>query len=104
MVKDWRYAVRIANIDPAALTKSGSTGADIQDLMVQATGRVQDTDNGKAFFLMDRNMQTFFRRQAVQQKNAFLSWDMIGGKEIGTFGGIPILRTDAMQVNEAQVS
>jgi len=103
MVKDWRYAVRIANIDPATLTKSGSTGADIQDLMIQASTRVQDMDNGKAFFLMDRNMQAFFQRQLVNQKNAFLSMSEVGGRKMTTFGDVPILRTDAMNVNEAQV-
>jgi len=104
MVKDWRYAVRIANIDPAALTKSGSTGADIQDLMVQAVERVQDTSNGRAFFLMDRNLRAFFRRQLVNQKNAFLSMDDVGGKKVMNFSEVPILRTDALAVNEAQVS
>lgn len=104
MVKDWRYAVRIANIDPATLTKSGSTGADIQDLMVQAVERVQDTSNGRAFFLMDRNLRAFFRRQLVNQKNAFLSMDEVGGRKVMNFSEVPILRTDALQVNEAQVS
>lgn len=40
-VKDWRYVVRIANIDVAALTKNGSTGADIIDLMTQALELIQ---------------------------------------------------------------
>jgi len=104
MVKDWRYAVRIANIDPASLTKSGSTGADLQDLMTQALERVQDTSNGKAFFLMDRNTRAFLRRQLLQQKNAFLSMDEVGGRKVINFGEVPVLRTDALQVNEAQVS
>ncbi|HEX8421169.1 MAG TPA: hypothetical protein VF638_14280 [Sphingomonas sp.] len=104
MVKDWRYAVRIANIDPTTLTKSGATGADIQDLMIQAAERVQDTSNGRAFFLMDRNIRAFFRRQLTAQKNQFLSMDDVGGKRMLNFGEIPILRTDAMAVNEAQVS
>lgn len=103
MVKDWRYAVRIANINPATITKSGSTGADLQDLMTQALERVQDTSNGSAFFLMDRNVRSFLRRQLLQQKNAFLSYDEVGGRRVLNFGEVPVLRTDAMQVNEAQV-
>ena len=38
---DWRYVVRIANIDTAALTKNAATGADIIDLMTQATEPVR---------------------------------------------------------------
>ncbi len=53
---------------------------------------------------MDRNLRAFFRRQLVNQKNAFLSMDEVGGRRVLNFSEVPILRTDAMQVNEAQVS
>lgn len=104
MVKDWRYAVRIANIDPAALTKSGSTGADLQDLMTMALERIQDTSSGNTFFLTDRNTRAFLRRQLLQQKNAFLSYDEVGGRKVVNFGEVPVYRTDALNVNEAQVT
>ncbi len=102
MVKDWRYAVRIANINPATLTKSGSTGADLQDLMTIALERIQGI-GGNTFFLTDRNTRAFLRRQLLQQKNAFLSYDEVGGRKIVNFGEVPVYRTDALNVNEAQV-
>jgi hypothetical protein len=94
--------VRIANIDRSDLTKDQSTGADLQDLFVQATERVQSL-NGKPVFYAPRNIRSMLRRQMVNKKNAFLSWDEIGGKFVLNFDGIPIRRVDALNVNEARV-
>lgn len=102
-VKDWRYAVRIANIDPTTLTLTGASGAKLQDLMVQASEQIESLTGVRAVFYMPRYLQTFFRRQLLEQKNAMLSWDDIGGQKILSFGGIPIRRTDALAVNETQV-
>ena len=103
-VKDWRYVVRIANIDPTALTLTGATGPKLQDLMVQASEQIESLTGVRAAFYMPRYIQTYFRRQLLEQKNAMLSWDDIGGEKVLSFGGIPIRRTDALAVNETQVS
>lgn len=102
-VKDWRFVVRIANIDPTALTLTGATGPKLQDLMVQASEQIESLTGVRAVFYMPRFIQTYFRRQLLDQKNAMLSWDDIGGQKILSFGGIPIRRTDALAVNETQV-
>lgn len=104
-VKDYRYIVRIANIDRSDLTKTGSTGADLQDLMIQAIETVQSTDmpGTRAVIYAPRIITTFLRRQMVSQKNNFLSWEEIGGKRITSFDGIPIRRSDALNVDEARV-
>ena len=36
VLKDWRYVVRICNIDISNLTKNAATGSDLVDLMTQA--------------------------------------------------------------------
>lgn len=102
-VKDWRYAARVANIDRTALVLSGATGPNLQDLMVQLTEQVEDLDNGRPVIYLPRFLQTYLRRQLLNNKNAFLGWDEIGGKKVMTFNGIPIRRTDALAVNETQV-
>jgi len=104
-IKDYRYIVRIANIDKSELTKTGSTGADLQDLLIQAVETVQSTDmpGMRAVFYAPRIITTFLRRQMVSQKNTFLSWEEIGGKRITSFDGIPIRRSDALNVDEARV-
>ena len=104
-VKDYRYIVRIANIDKSDLTKTGSSGADLQDLMIQALELVQSTEmpGTRAVFYAPRIITSFLRRQMVSQKNAFLGWVEIGGKRITAFDNVPIRRSDALNVDEARV-
>lgn len=103
MVKDWRYAVRIANIDPTALTIDASTGPNLQNLMIQATELIEGTEGVKVAFYMPRLLRSYLRQQLVEKKNAFLSLSEQGGKSTLSFDEIPIRRTDALNVNEAEV-
>jgi len=104
-VRDWRYAVRIANIDRSLLTADISTGADLNDLMHQAWTELPNTSAGRCSWYMDKQVMSFLRRQtsnAVQ--NSTLSVDMVGGTMQTSWGGIPIRRCDALRTNEATVS
>jgi hypothetical protein len=104
-VRDWRYAVRIANIDRSLLTADISTGADLNDLMHQAWTELPNTSAGRCAWYMDKQVMSFLRRQtsnAVQ--NSTLSVDMVGGTMQTSWGGIPIRRCDALRTNEATVS
>lgn len=102
MVKDWRHAVRIANIDPTELTLDAATGPNLTDLMIQALELIEDTGPRAAFYL-PRNLRAYMRRQMQAQKGAFMSWDEQGGKRIMRFGEVPMRRTDALNVAEAEV-
>lgn len=104
-VKDWRYVVRIANIDRSELSASMATGANLQDLMVQAQERIQSMTLGgmKVAFYAPRVITGMLRRQLLDKKNAFLSWEQIGGKKVMMFGETPIRRVDALNVNETRV-
>jgi hypothetical protein len=104
-VRDWRYVVRIANIDRSLLTADISTGADLNDLMHQAWTELPSTSAGRCSWYMDKQVMSFLRRQtsnAVQ--NSTLSVDMVGGTMQTSWGGIPIRRVDALRTNEATVS
>tara|TARA_S200002703_G_scaffold155473_1_gene159665 strand:- start:1356 stop:2354 length:999 start_codon:yes stop_codon:yes gene_type:complete len=104
-VRDWRYAVRIANIDRSLLTADISTGADLNDLMHQAWTELPNTSAGRCAWYMDKQVMSFLRRQtsnAVQ--NSTLSVDMVGGTMQTSWGGLPIRRCDALRTNEATVS
>jgi hypothetical protein len=103
MVKDWRYAVRIANIDPTLLTFNAATGPDLQDLMIRALETIQSQEGVRLAFYVPRTVRAFLRRQLVQKKNAFLSLDQQGGSATLNFDGVPIRRIDALNTNEAQV-
>jgi hypothetical protein len=104
-VKDYRYVVRACNISRAALSKDFSTGADLQDVMIQMAERVQSMEMGgtRAAFYAPRAITTMFRRQLLNKKNAFLSYDDIGGRKVLNFDGVPIRRVDALNIQEARV-
>lgn len=104
MVKDWRYAVRIANIDPTLLTFNAATGPDLQDLMIRALETIESTEGVRLAFYVPRTVRAFLRRQLVQKKNAFLSLNETGGDATLNFDNVPIRRIDALNTNEAQVS
>lgn len=104
-VKDHRHAVRGANIDFSLLTRDRSTGADIEDLMVQMVERIQSIGSNAAFY-MPRPIGAMMRRQALADARtgrSMLGFDDIGGRKVTTFDGIPIRSVDALNVDEARV-
>jgi hypothetical protein len=104
-VRDWRYVVRIANIDKSALLKDAASGADLPDLMFQAMTQVPNLSLGRAAFYMSRNTMSFCRRQATNATSgSTLTIENVGGKMLTMFSGIPLRRCDSLSADEATVS
>jgi hypothetical protein len=104
-VRDWRYMVRIANIDKSALTSDAASGADLPDLIHQAITQIPNLNMGRPALYMSRNTLGFLRRQvsaAVSQST--LTMDNVGGTLQTSFMGIPIRRCDSLAADEALVS
>ncbi len=102
-VKDYRFAVRIANIDLDLITKQ-STSVDLQDLFATAVETIESLEGVRAAFYAPRIVTTFLRRQMINDKKNFMSWADIGGKKVMSFGEVPFRRTDALNVEEVQVA
>lgn len=103
-VKDWRYVVRIANIDISNLVAK-SSAADLIDLMIKAIHRIPNLNMGKACFYMNRTclqMLDIQRRDDVQ--SGAIKYEDVDGKLIPHFRGIPIKKVDALLETEATVS
>lgn len=104
-VRDWRYVVRIANIDKSDLVKDAATGADLIDLMTQALELIPNLKAGRAAFYCSRTVRSFLRRQMTHRvKQSTLTMDMVAGKAVLALDGVPVRRCDALQANEAAVS
>lgn len=104
-VRDWRYVVRIPNIDVSDLTKDASAGADLVDLMAQALEMVPSLKTGRPVFYVNRTIRSFLRRQIRNNvKQSTLSIDQVAGKHVLSFDGIPVRRCDAITNSEAAVS
>lgn len=103
-LRDWRYVVRIANIDVSDLTKNAASGADLIDLMTQAVELIPNIGMGRAAFYMPRTLRSFLRRQITNKVAAStLTMDEVGGKKVVTFDGVPCRRSDALLLTEARV-
>jgi hypothetical protein len=110
-VRDWRYVVRIANIEQASLTINPTRGdrtaagsIDLVDIMTQALETVEGLTAGRAAFYMNRRVASYLRRQITGFSNVNLTFDNVAGKHIMTFDGVPIRRTDAIVNTEAVIS
>jgi hypothetical protein len=104
-VRDWRYVVRIANVDNSNLTKDASgSSADLPDLMSQAIEKLHSMGRGKPVFYMNRTLRSALRRQIKNSANVNITMDEVGGKHVMSFDGIPVRLTDALTSAEAQVT
>lgn len=104
-VRDWRYVVRIANIDRSDLSRDKSTGADLADLMFQAMELVPNLALGRPAFYMDRTLRTMLRRQLSDAtESSTLTTDNVGGTMVTSFQMVPLRRVDALSSNESQIT
>lgn len=108
-VRDWRYGVRVANIDKSALTVDASSGANLPDLMFEAiellprAGRMGGSV--RLAWYMNRVVLTKLRQQHTNGvANSTLTFQNLGGIPITAFHGIPIRQCDSLAADEAQVT
>ncbi len=104
VVKDWRYIVRVCNLDISALTKDAATGSDLVDLMTQALELVPNLQAGRAVFYCNRTIRSFLRRQIKNAKNINLTLEQVAGKRVVAFDGVPVRRCDAILNSEAVIA
>jgi len=103
-VRDWRYVVRI-QVNSEDLVKDAATGADLIDLMAQATEAIPSLGMGRPAFYCNRRIKSFLRRQMVAKvKNSTLMMDQVAGKHVMTFDGIPVRRCDSLLNTETGIS
>lgn len=120
MVKDWRYIVRICNIDTTDLTTQANTQANtaatlLIKLMVKALARIPGLVGGSPVFYVNRTVKEMLSIQALDKTQNVLSFQA-GLNQFGTvspgsvgnedlmFQGVPIRTVDQILSNEATVS
>jgi hypothetical protein len=102
VVKDWRYVVRIANIDVSDL--AGGTPPDLISAMEQAEEMIPN-QLGRPVFYVNRRVSRYLRKQvrtAVGQGGG-LTYENVSGRRILMFGTTPIRKVDAILNTEARV-
>lgn len=113
-VQDYRYVVRIANIDVSNLLTAGDTGSDtsanILKLMIRALGRIPPRSGTRPVFYMNETVQSMLAVKLLDKGNVWLSMGEIKGSPIhrpnGTlqFQGVPCRRIDSITSTEATIT
>lgn len=103
-LKDWRYTVRIANIDVSNLVAKTSA-ADLVELMIKATHRIPFINMCKPVFYMNRTVFEFLdiQRRDDVQVGGQLKYEDVDGRRISSFRGIPVRICDAILETEDRV-
>jgi hypothetical protein len=118
-VRDWRTAVRMANIDVALL--SGVNAANIINGLIRATHLFPATPRGVAnvqaatrpsgivgegrfAIYCNRTVATFLDLQALNKTNVLLTMDQWDGRPVTMFRGIPIRTVDQLLSTETALT
>lgn len=119
-LRDWRYVVRICNIDVTLL--SGGSAANLITALIRAVHRLptqppsvgteQKTDAprggqtsmGRVGIYCNRVIRTYLDIQAVNKANVLLKLDEWQGKPITSFRGVQIRTCDALLSTESRVT
>lgn len=117
-VRDWRYVVRICNIDVSDLQTVNAANlinALIRGLRRMPTtpisaGPVQTSDApsiqgtmGQTVIYVNRTVSTYLDLQAANKTNVLLQMMQFAGRPVTGFRGIPIRTVDAILNNEARI-
>ncbi len=121
VLKDWRYVVRIPNIDTTTAGLAGTNPPDLFALMSKAVVRlptmskrvsgITETDApdepspgiAPAFYC-NRTVREYLDIQAIRDKNVLLKPTEYAGEPVVEFRGVPIRVVDALTITEATVS
>ena len=114
VVKDWRYVVRICNIDVNALvaqtgTQAPTAATAIIKLMARAMYRIPNMAMGRAAFYMNRTVHSGLSVAALDKSQYVLKVNE-GLSQFGmpyswlSFLGVPLRRVDAIVNTEAVVA
>jgi hypothetical protein len=97
-VKDWRYVVRICNIDISDLVANAGSQAVLLNFMAKAIHRIPSLGMGRPVFYANRTVLEMLdiQQTAAVSAGGGLTFDNVDGKRKATFRGIPIKTCDAL--------
>ena len=117
-LRDWRYVVRIANIDVSDLTgrtgtQAASAATNLIYLMLDAMNTIPTMGMGTPVFYASRKVKSVLQKMAMDRSQNALAIQpavaQFGAPGVGrvnnelTFFGVPVRTTDALLENEARV-
>lgn len=101
-VRDWRYVVRIANIDTTNIATLANT-VNLVTWMTQAVEHIPHLSAGRPVFYMNRFLRQQLRLGIVQKAITQVTMEQVAGKHVMVFDTIPVRRVDELLNTEARV-
>lgn len=106
-VADWRYCIRIANIDIAQFANWGTSawaGPDLGTMIIQALGMKfpDNTPDGSVMYC-SRDVWTMFQIMARDKGNLALSLRQWNGETIDAVNGMPLRICESISTHETVV-
>lgn len=101
-LRDWRYCVRIANIDVSDM--DGQNAPDLLTLLTKAYHRLPSLGLGRPVIYCNRTIAAHLDLQAIKKTNLALNYSEVDGKPKTSFRGIPVHVCDALLDTEAAVA
>lgn len=99
VVRDWRYVVRIASIDPADLG-----GNSLRHTLIEGLNKIPNTNMGRTVIYCNQSVKTLLDIEASDKDNVMLRTENWEGKPVTTFWGCPVRRVDSILNTEAAVT
>jgi hypothetical protein len=107
-VRDWRYVVRIANIDTVALATAGDasdTSANLIKFAIRAKNLVPNLRAGRAAWYCNNTVKTYLEVKAMEKSKVISMEDIKNGEGMITrFFGIPVRRVDQIVNAETRIT
>lgn len=103
-VRDWRYVVRICNVETTA-TLSAAIADKILDSITDAMHAVPNLNMGRAAFYCNRATMSYLAKLERRPANARINYsEVYGKKNVMNVEGVPIRQNDAILSTEAVIS
>jgi hypothetical protein len=107
-LRDWRYVVRIANIDVSDLrtlsgTQAITASTSILKLLIDAVELLPSTGAGRAVFYANKTVRVALRKAILDKIANNLTWETYSGKKVIQYDNIPFRRVDAILNTEDPV-
>ena len=106
VLRDYRYVIRICNIDVSDLKADAASGADLMDKLTDAYYARPTIDLGnmaKTFIYCNKTIAKFLHKQAQNKSNVNLTIDSPAGKPIVSFLDAPVRVCDNIDLDEATI-
>lgn len=91
---DPRQVIRVANVDLTKLKKTPTAedAPDLQTLLIRAQERLPELITGHCGYYIPRTIKEALRLQMLKTPQLTLQFAQLGGKQVETYSGIPLIK------------